>query len=404
MTVASTTSAFASAGISYNFNTAGELAANFNNYVSSGTIAQLGSGGINDSGDVDIDGSANGVFASKAGFSIGPVGSTYVFTSHVRSVGGDGYSGMGFTTTIPDSTNASGYPYRPDDALGISVHGGGFVFSDGAHNYESNWDAGGMNAAINSVTTYPAVTLLENGSASKWFFVRFTATRDTLTTFDTKVEVWPCDASGANYNSDPSAVFEFNDRAATALINAPVIYAYFNLSGNRVYDFDDFTVNLDGGVSVIDEGNPVVLTDEASETSGALSMDGTVTDDGGASVTDYGFVYDTSADPTTSDTQISVGSGTGGYSGTSAVLANGTYHVRAYATNSNGTSYGADVEVTITAGSSGGGGGDTDGGGSGGTDSSSLAATGPTFDVSALIATGAGLIALGAAVRRRVRR
>lgn len=408
----SATVSSASTRLTFNFNSTSDLATYFDSYTTGGTITNSSSGGISDSGSMAIDpGDAFGVFTTKAGYAIGPVGSTYEFTAFVKSVGPNGYSGMGFTAQRPSAGTTSSNPSRPSDALGISVHGGGFKFHDGATTVDGHWRSSlGEGAGIGTVTSYDVLDQMMghgDGSASDWYKVVFTVTRDSDTTMDTDVKVYYANADGTLVDSSPKAEYTFNDRPATDILGAPQIYAYFNLSGNRVYNFDDFSVELDGGISVIEEGNPVVLTDGASETSGAIAMDGGVTDDGGASVTDYGFVYGTSSDPTTSDTTVSVGSGVDdSYSGTTAVLANGTYHVRAYATNSNGTSYGADVEVTITGGSSGGE-GDTGGGsdgGAGGKESSSLAATGPEFDVSALVAMGVGLIALGAVVRRRVRR
>ena len=85
---------------------------------------------------------------------------------------------------------------------------------------------------------------------------------------------------------------------------------------------------------------------------GAVSG-GNVTADGGGAVTARGIVYATTANPTTSNSIISNGSGTGSFSSTLTSLQPGTtYHVRAYATNSAGTGYGNDVSfstIPITA-------------------------------------------------------
>lgn len=68
---------------------------------------------------------------------------------------------------------------------------------------------------------------------------------------------------------------------------------------------------------------------------------GNVTSDGGAPVTVRGVCWSTSSNPTTSDSKTENGSGTGGYlSSITGLTENTTYHVRAYATNSAGTSYG----------------------------------------------------------------
>lgn len=74
---------------------------------------------------------------------------------------------------------------------------------------------------------------------------------------------------------------------------------------------------------------------------------GNVTSDGGAEITQRGVVWSTSANPTTSDNKTIVSGTTGSFT---AILwglsSNTTYHVRSFATNIEGTSYGADVEFT----------------------------------------------------------
>jgi uncharacterized protein (TIGR02145 family) len=74
---------------------------------------------------------------------------------------------------------------------------------------------------------------------------------------------------------------------------------------------------------------------------------GTVTNDGGASVTARGVCWNTSADPTTANNKTTDGPGTGSFVSTLIGLQPGTnYYVRAYATNSVGTSYGNQVTLT----------------------------------------------------------
>lgn len=90
---------------------------------------------------------------------------------------------------------------------------------------------------------------------------------------------------------------------------------------------------------------PTVTTGSASSISySAAQVSGTVTDAGGTSVTERGIVWSTSPSPTTSSSKVVVGSGTGTFSGSLTGLDSWTtYYARAYATNSNGTSYGAEI-------------------------------------------------------------
>ena len=73
-----------------------------------------------------------------------------------------------------------------------------------------------------------------------------------------------------------------------------------------------------------------------------------MTSDGGSPVTARGVCWSTSANPVTgANSYTNDGTGTGTFtSNMTALTANTTYHVRAYATNSVGTAYGADKHFT----------------------------------------------------------
>lgn len=79
----------------------------------------------------------------------------------------------------------------------------------------------------------------------------------------------------------------------------------------------------------------------------SANVSGEITSDGGASVTERGFVWNTTGTPTTSDNKMAVGSGTGTFSAQLTGLTSDTkYYLRSYAINSVGTSYGNVVSFT----------------------------------------------------------
>lgn len=81
--------------------------------------------------------------------------------------------------------------------------------------------------------------------------------------------------------------------------------------------------------------------------SGSAEVSGEVIDDKGIEVTDRGFVYRTSPNPTTDDNKIQAGGGTGEFTETISGLNPGiTYYVRAYAINADGTAYGTEQSFT----------------------------------------------------------
>lgn len=76
---------------------------------------------------------------------------------------------------------------------------------------------------------------------------------------------------------------------------------------------------------------------------------GNVTNSGGADITERGICWSTTHLPTLNNSHTNSGSGTGSYSISIYDLLPGTqYYVRAYATNSEGTSYGEEVSFTTT--------------------------------------------------------
>ncbi len=91
----------------------------------------------------------------------------------------------------------------------------------------------------------------------------------------------------------------------------------------------------------------VTTTDVTAVTRTTASSGGEVTDDGGAEVTARGVCWNTSANPTTTNSKTSDGKGTGSFTSSLTQLTPETkYYVRAYATNSEETSYGNEVSFT----------------------------------------------------------
>ena len=95
----------------------------------------------------------------------------------------------------------------------------------------------------------------------------------------------------------------------------------------------------------------LTTTDVSSITTTTASSGGDVTSDGGASITARGVCWSASADPTTADSKTTDGTGTGTFtSSITGLTPNTTYHVRAYATNSDSvTGYGSDKSFTTAA-------------------------------------------------------
>lgn len=91
----------------------------------------------------------------------------------------------------------------------------------------------------------------------------------------------------------------------------------------------------------------LTTTTISSITTTSASSGGTITNDGGAAITARGVCWSTSSNPTISNNKTSDGTGTDSYISSLTGLQKGTtYYVRAYATNSLGTSYGTQLSFS----------------------------------------------------------
>ena len=91
--------------------------------------------------------------------------------------------------------------------------------------------------------------------------------------------------------------------------------------------------------------SPPTVTASAATAIGttAATLNGNVTSDGGATVTDRGFVYKTSGGVTISDNKTMVSGTTGAFTLTPTLSANGHYYFKAYAINSVGTTLSSEL-------------------------------------------------------------
>ena len=97
---------------------------------------------------------------------------------------------------------------------------------------------------------------------------------------------------------------------------------------------------------------PEVTTAEVSAiTDNSAQCGGTITSDGGETITARGVCWSTGQTPTISDNKTNDGTGTGSFTSNITGLTEGTtYYVRAYATNSAGTGYGSAMSFTTQQG------------------------------------------------------
>lgn len=93
----------------------------------------------------------------------------------------------------------------------------------------------------------------------------------------------------------------------------------------------------------------LTTTTTTSITTNGVTTGGNITNDGGSAISARGVCYGTSPNPTIAGDKTSDGTGTGSFVSTiSGLIDNTIYYVRAYATNSTGTSYGNEISFTTS--------------------------------------------------------
>jgi starch-binding outer membrane protein SusE/F len=135
------------------------------------------------------------------------------------------------------------------------------------------------------------------------------------------------------------------------------VSALTGLKGNKPYYVRAYATNAAGTgygpeitfTTLVDL--PVAITRTITNIAKTSAATGdSVAYDGGGTITERGIVWGTSANPTTGDHKISNGTGFGLTVDTISGLTLFTsYHARAYAINSAGTAYGADISFTTLA-------------------------------------------------------
>ena len=127
------------------------------------------------------------------------------------------------------------------------------------------------------------------------------------------------------------------------------------LVGNTLYYIRPYAINRYGtnyGSQSSFKSAPILPTVVTGGLTGIISTSLTasanITDGGGAPISSRGFVWSKNRNPTIeSNAKVSTGSGTGSYSAKVAgLLPKASYFIRAYATNSVGTSYGSEQTFT----------------------------------------------------------
>lgn len=310
------------------FNSTNDLTDKFTPNKVGAQFTNSSSGGIGNTGAISVPSGSTELWATKQGYTVTGAGDIYTFSAFFKIAVNSGYGGLGFIAGSPvGSLDFSGQPAK---GIGMAFHGGGGSF---------------VNNQVHSNVSWPPDLALNT-----WYKMIFTVTAKGSNRYDLKFEIWNTDSNG-NLGTQKTEK-TLNNVLNNDVGNASVISIFFSAAGNRMSYVDNFEMELEGGAVIVEEGEPIVQTTEVSSiTATSAESGGTVTDDQGSAVTARGVCVSTTTNPTTADTCTTDGSGEGSYSSSLSGLSSSTlYYVRAYATNSVGTSYGSERSFTTGAG------------------------------------------------------
>ena len=156
-----------------------------------------------------------------------------------------------------------------------------------------------------------------------------------------------------------STAYGNNTSVVSAGSGSSAVSVNANITGfsvNQTIHYRLVGVNSDGttngsDLSFVAGGASVTTTAASSIGLATATSGGNITADGGSSVTARGVCWATAANPVATGLHTTDGSGLGTFtSSITGLSANSTYHVRAYATNANGTYYGEDLTFSTLCG------------------------------------------------------
>lgn len=161
---------------------------------------------------------------------------------------------------------------------------------------------------------------------------------------------------GVVWSTEANPTIELSTKTENGAGKEDFIAEISGLSPGTKYYVRAYAINSDGvgygdeiTFETLSQSNATVTTNAPSEVTSSSAMSGgNVISDGGAEVTGRGVVWSIDHNPTISlDTKTSDGTGVGKFTSAIIGLAPGTtYYVRAYVTNTLGTSYGEEVSFT----------------------------------------------------------
>ncbi|MFT3681265.1 MAG: fibrobacter succinogenes major paralogous domain-containing protein [Ferruginibacter sp.] len=150
----------------------------------------------------------------------------------------------------------------------------------------------------------------------------------------------PGDLSSGNKTTDGAGTGAFTSTITGLATNTKYyVWAYAVSSAGIVYGLQKTFTTLPSSIPIITTSSHLIIGNDSAQCGGAISNNYA-----GPQITSRGVVWSVNPNPTIGDSKTTNGSDTGSFrSKLTGLLPNTTYYLRAYATNSNGTYYGNEM-------------------------------------------------------------
>jgi uncharacterized protein (TIGR02145 family) len=113
------------------------------------------------------------------------------------------------------------------------------------------------------------------------------------------------------------------------------------INSSGIYYGNEISFKTKNGVAILNTNKPL------SVSSNTMSLSATISSDGGSEITENGFCWSKSVNPTTSDYKLSIGKGIGSiFTSLPNLLPNTKYYICSYAKNDVSTTYSIPIIVT----------------------------------------------------------
>jgi hypothetical protein len=203
------------------FNNTSDLTTNFNP-DSSPEFTNVSSGGIGNTGSIDVPIPSNDIWTTRVGYSVSGAGDVYTLSAYFQIEENSGYGGLGLSAS---DVNEGNYAGAPEFGLGMAFHGGGGMFENNQEETSVDW---------------PPDLVLGN-----WYKMILKVTAKGGDLFDLNFQIWNSDASGTLGSMKTEQAL--TNVSNTNVGGASTLHVYFSAAGSRMAKIDNFDITLEGG-------------------------------------------------------------------------------------------------------------------------------------------------------------